>query len=260
MRGHTIESRNKCARGFSGAPVWQIGPRTGLHAAALSRILPGSPQEDPRLRQTDPSTSARRIAREPRWRALPRFTSAGLPGRCRPWLTDDGSLTSRLSALAPGTFRVERLYQGWAVPMPSERRLLGTGPRQRAMVREVALWLQGNPVVFARSVFPLASLQGRLGHLRRLQNRSLGAILFRNPGMRRRPFELARLPGDSDYLPPELRQRQPAWGRRSRFEVQGKALLVSEVFLARFTPWDARLPRHRSQRGRVVAANPAATQ
>lgn len=207
-----------------------------------------------------PPRSGRRIGSEPRWQPLARFSSRALPGACRVWLADDGSLTARLSALAPGTFRVQRLYQGWAVPLPSERRLLASPPRQLALVREVALWLEGQPVVFARSVFPVASLCGSLGHLRRLQNRSLGAILFRNPAMRRQPFELARLAGDSDYLPLQLRQRDHAWGRRSRFELGGKSLLVSEVFLHAFSPWQAVLPQHRSQRGRVIAANPRPTQ
>ena len=90
--------------------------------------------------------------------------------------------------------------------------------------------------------------------LRRLRNSSLGAILFQHPGMRRSPFELARLPGESDYLPPSLRQVQPAWGRRSRFEIGGRDLMVSEIFLQPFTPWPAVLPVHRTQRGRVNAA------
>jgi chorismate--pyruvate lyase len=201
-----------------------------------------------------PLSLQRAIAKEPRWRPQARFTNGELPPGDRPWLLDDGSLTSRLVKLGQGRFRVQRLYQGWQVPLPSERRLLDIGHRQQALVREVMLTLDHRPVVFARSVFPISSLDGSLAHLRRLQNRSLGAILFRHPGMRRSPFELARVEGDSDYLPPELHQPAPAWGRRSRFEIRGKGLMVSEVFLQGFAPWRALLPVHRSQRGRVDAA------
>ena len=59
------------------------------------------------------------------------------------------------------------------MPSLSERRVLGMQPRQTAMIREVLLLLAGQPVVFARSVFPHSSLTGPLGHLRRLKNRSL---------------------------------------------------------------------------------------
>jgi chorismate--pyruvate lyase len=196
----------------------------------------------------------RRIFSEPGWRPLDHFTSAVLTAKTRTWLTDDGSLTARLTAFGRGEFRVQRRYQGWAVPLPSERRLLGLATRQLALVREVALLLDEQAVVFARSVFPAASLSGSLAHLRRLQNRSLGAILFRHPGMHRQPFELALMPGDSDYLPADLHQACPAWGRRSRFDIEGKRLMVSEVFLQPFVPWPQSLPVHRSQRGRVGAA------
>ncbi|MDX1734004.1 MAG: chorismate lyase [Halioglobus sp.] len=209
----------------------------------------------PPLRDTTPAGCARRyIGREPLWQPLRRFTSAQLPARLRPWLTDDGSLTARLIGLHRGEFSVRRLSQDWQVPLPSERRLLQVPQRQIALVREVALLLADTPVVFARSVFPVASLGGSLAHLRKLQNKSLGAILFQHPGMQRSPFELSHMPGDSDYLPAGLRQEQSAWGRRSRFDFGGNALLVSEVFLAPFTPWRAILPVHRSQRGRVSAA------
>ena len=44
-----------------------------------------------------------------------------------------------------------------------------------------------------------------------------------------------------------------AWGRRSRFTIGDKSLMVSEVFLQDFSPWPDTLPVHRSQRGKVNA-------
>ena len=140
-------------------------------------------------------------------------------------------------ASGQGQFRVKRLHQGWEVPLCSERKLLALPPRQIALVREVALLLDDSAVVFARSIFPITSLNGSLAHLRRLHNKSLGAFLFKQTGMRRSPFELSHMPGNSDYLPEDLRQVEPAWGRRCCFEISGKRLMVSEVFLKAFTPW-----------------------
>ena len=128
-------------------------------------------------------------------------------------------------------------------------------PRQVAIIREVALQQGPLTVVFARSVLPISSLTGRLAHLRRLRNRPLGAILFSHPGMRRTPFELALIQGHSNYLPGALHQGTPAWGRRSCFDLGGKRLMVSEVFLQGFRPWPAVMPVHRTQRGRVTTAN-----
>jgi chorismate--pyruvate lyase len=202
----------------------------------------------------------RRIRIEPRWRPVERYTHAALPPDSRVWLTDNGSLTGQLIASGQGKFSVQRLYQGWETPLPSERRLLGLRPRQLSLVREVALLVGTDSVVFARSVFPISSLVGSLAHLRRLQSKSLGAILFKLPGMHRYPFELARVAGNSDYLPPGLQQSTTAWGRRCRFEIEGKRLMVSEVFLQSFSPWQAALPVHRTQRGKVSAAFRTSTQ
>jgi len=215
---------------------------------SLPRFSPGQPGRH------------RRISTEPRWRQTQLYTNATLPPDCRTWLTDDGSLTARLVQSGRGAFSVRRLFQGWQVPLPSEQRLLQVPARQLALIREVALLLGSETVVFARSVFPYSSLNGSLGHLRRLQNKSLGAILFKHPGMHRCPFELAKIPGHSDYLPPGMRQAEPAWGRRSRFEIEGKKLLVSEVFLQPFTPWPTILSVHRTQRGKVNAAIVPPTQ
>ncbi|MCB1687368.1 MAG: chorismate lyase [Halioglobus sp.] len=202
----------------------------------------------------------RRIVNEPHWQPVRHFTCKALAPGMRTWLTDDGSLTARLMTSGHGAFSVQRLYQGWDVPLPSERVLLELPARQLALVREVALRLGGETVVFARSVFPISSLAGSLAHLRRLQNKSLGAILFKHPGMHRHPFELALMAGDSDYLPASLKQAEPAWGRRSRFEIAGKRLMVSEVFLSAFTPWQESLRVHRTQRGKVSSAFRASTR
>ena len=176
-------------------------------------------------------------SKDPDWRPLRRFTPIQLPRSTRQWLLDEGSLTQRLLQIPGGAFRVQRLHQRWQVPLPSERRLLGLAGRQLALVREVALHCEEQPWVFARSVIPAATVSGPLRHLRQLQNQSLGALIFQNPTLGRSPFELSLLPGNSDYIDPSLQQDQPAWARRSRFEVQGKFLLVSEVFLDAFRPW-----------------------
>jgi len=202
----------------------------------------------------------RTISGDPRWRSVAEYNAATLPPPQRYWLLDEGSLTARLTGLRQGDFSVRRLSQQWQVPLPSERRLLGMPLRQRGLVREVSLMLGSEAVVFARSVFPVTSLVGELGHLRHLQNKSLGSILFGHPGMRRSPFELARIPGDSQYLPPSLRQEACAWGRRSRFLIGGSSLLVSEVFLASFAPWKPLGSLRRSQRGKVDAAIVRPTQ
>lgn len=177
--------------------------------------------------------------KDPSWQPLSGFTHTQLPDSTRRWLLDEGSLTQRLQQSSGGAFQVQRLQQGWQLPLPSERRRLGLAGRQLALVREVVLLCQQQPCVFARSVIPRSTLGGSLRRLRQLQSQSLGALLFQNPQLSRSPFELALLPGHSTYISAALQQEPVAWARRSRFEIQGKQLLVSEVFLQAFQPWSS---------------------
>lgn len=173
---------------------------------------------------------------EPAWRELHRYTNAELPPRIRPWLLDPGSLTARLIKASGGQFRVKVLQQSWQRPRFSERQLLGMADRECAIVREVELLCGGEPWVFARSVLPASSLQGRLRHLRKFKDSALGAMLFSDPGMRRAPYELASIDGRSQAIPPPLRTDEALWGRRSCFYLSDLPLMVSEVFLPAFRP------------------------
>ncbi|MFK7829954.1 MAG: chorismate lyase [Congregibacter sp.] len=170
----------------------------------------------------------------------------------RNWLLDDGSLTQHL--LNTGrSFSLQRWQQRWEAPRLDECRRLNMRSRERAMVRQVVLRLDGDAMVYARSVFPVSTLCGPLLRLRRLANQSLGAFLFARNDMRRSPFELALLDGHHPYLPDALHQSKPVWARRSCFQVAGKTMLVSEVFLQDFPSWQAPTSLRRSRRGQVSA-------
>ena len=187
-----------------------------------------------RLWHTAAVSNSPPIYSQPRWRLPSRMLLADLPAAVKPWLLDEASLTERLVRKSGGHFRVQRLRQDWRRPLLSEARLLGLPPGQWAMVREVVLHCFDEPWVYARSVIPADALTGRLRRLRRLQNESLGALLFQNPQLTREAFEVTCLPGRSHYIHPDLRQSEPAWARRSCFRLYGHSLLVSEVFLERF--------------------------
>ena len=167
---------------------------------------------------------------------------AGSPVRAGPlrgWLVDQGSLTARLLALCNHDLEVQILSQRWGRADLSESRALGLAPRERVMIREVILRGAGRDWVYARSVLPQRALSGRLRCLRNLDNRPLGAWLFRQPGLRRGPLQLSRFAvGDArlQAVAPVLRKSvdMPLMGRRSVFYLDDKALLVGEVFLPDF--------------------------
>lgn len=176
------------------------------------------------------------------------FTAPGLPfpikppARLKPWLLDSSSLTAKLLRLSDGDFRVQVLRQVYTRASRSEALALGIKFQQLALVREVVLMGRNQPWVFARSVLPLTSLTGRLRHLRKQGNRPLGAFLFSQPHLVRSPIALSLISRHHAYVPASLMDDRAVWGRRSIFHVEGKPLLVSEVFLSSF-PGSAEHPR-----------------
>lgn len=119
--------------------------------------------------------------------------------------------------------------------MRSEARALAVHADRRTLVREVQLVCDEIAWVHARTVIPRATLTGRERRLAHLGSRSLGAVLFADPTLERAETEIARLvPGDALYASiAACLARPPAelWGRRTRYALNGKALLVSEIFL-----------------------------
>lgn len=154
----------------------------------------------------------------------------------RDWLLDRGSLTDRLLIKSKGQLKVTILRQQMLYPSLSEFRLLKIPHKQLALVREVILSGGDQPWVFARSILPLSTLTGRLRKLRSLDNRPLGGLLFNDSSMRRGEIEVAQIGKQHRYLPTSIKGEQPLWGRRSKFYLDNKPLLVSEVFLDTFTP------------------------
>ena len=145
-----------------------------------------------------------------------------IPAPLKHWLLDTGSLTQRLKDAYPGTFEVQVIHHDWGRPTHNERRFLSMPERETASIREVVLVCNGAPRVFARSILPATSLEGRNSQLLKLKDRPLGAFLFAQPDLERGPIELTRV---LDH------QQNPVWGRRSCFILDHKPLAVCEYFL-----------------------------
>ena len=169
------------------------------------------------------------VPHDPAWRRRPAAGTAGY----RRWLIDRGSLTDRVRERYPAV-RVELLFQGARCATLDERFIAGERGR-RVFVREVFLSCGRARVVFAHSVTRVASLRGAWRGLVGLGTRPLGAALFADPRVRRRPLHFRRL-GPRDELHARAcaatGKRLPAlWARRSLFLLGKSPILVTEIFL-----------------------------
>ncbi|MDD9894053.1 MAG: chorismate lyase [Gammaproteobacteria bacterium] len=149
-------------------------------------------------------------------------------------LLDRGSLTARVKEQAQQAFKVELLAQHNGRPSPEEAQMLKMHRAAGAIVREVKLYADNAPLVFAHTVIPLASVHGKYRHLLQLGTKPLGAALFGDPTIVRGPVELTCLhPGDLlwDNAVTGIAAPEYIWGRRSAFYLAKKPILVSEFFL-----------------------------
>lgn len=152
----------------------------------------------------------------------------------RSWLTEANSLTARLQRRY-NDFYVHAVRVHMQKPAHDAARLLNIARHKNAQVREVLLYGNNQPVVFAQSILPRESLQGAWQGLGRLGNKPLGAVLFANPNVHRTPIRYKKL-SPHHYLyqaavqhlvdPPSV-----LWARRSVFTLGRAHILVAEVFL-----------------------------
>ena len=149
------------------------------------------------------------------------------------WLIDPNSLTARLKRHSQ-QFRVQVLGQQ-VQPCSEAEANQDILPGQPVLVREVLLFCDQIPQVFARSLLPLSSLTGEEQKLAHLGNQSLGQVLFNNPKLKRKCIVVARFDSTSSIFTLaqyyQLPSRDSLWGRRSVFVLENKPLMVAEVFL-----------------------------
>lgn len=164
------------------------------------------------------------------WQAAP----AGCPASLAPWLRDCGSLTQRIQQRCE-KFSVHKLSSGLARIARDEAALLGIAPQQLAYAREVLLYADGQPVVFAHSACARQHLRGAWAAVGGLGNQPLGALLFAHPLVERQPLHYKALRASHPLYQRAvaLLAEPPArlWARRSLFYLHGAPLLVTEVFL-----------------------------
>ncbi len=151
-----------------------------------------------------------------------------------PLLIENGSLTASLQQKFPD-FHVKPVRVTYQKPTFEEAALLHMTARDNAQIREVLLYGNGKPAVFAHSVLPRKSLQGEWRSLGRLGNKPLGAILFANLKVKRTPLSYKKLSANHALYQAAVRylQRKPdyLWARRSIFSLNCASIMVVEVFL-----------------------------
>lgn len=164
-----------------------------------------------------------------RWLRQP-FSS----GQYQPWLLEKGSLTARLQQKY-ARFHVIPVSVRNQKPVFEEAALLHMASHDYAQIREVLLYGNDRPVVFAHSVLPRKSLSGEWRGLGRIGNKPLGAVLFASPKVIRTPLSYKKLTANHALyqaaMPYVSGRPKYLWARRSLFSLNCASIMVIEVFL-----------------------------
>ena len=164
------------------------------------------------------------------WADPEQFT---IPSPClKNWLLNTGSLTERLQSQCR-SFHLTLLGQRQAEVTLEEFQHV-CFPNQDLnseewQVREVILWGDNQPWVFARSIIPLKLCESDFVNL---NTKPLGQLIFNDKRFKRMPFEVTNMCSSKDFLTRlHIPSEMDLWGRRSAFSFEGLKMSVSEVFL-----------------------------
>lgn len=163
-----------------------------------------------------------------------RSDTLGCDHALSPWLHDKGSLTLRIQQHC-SQFAVRNVRSGLARIVLDESALLGIAQQRFAYSREVFLYADNRPVVFAHSACALKHLRGAWSAVAGLGNQPLGALLFAHPLVKRQPlhYKVLRATHPLYQQAAKVLDNPPKkfWARRSLFHLHNAPLLVTEVFL-----------------------------
>ena len=135
------------------------------------------------------------------------------------WLNEEGSITKRISSKT--NFKLEVLQDNIGNAQEEEYKALNIIP-EKVRIREVMLYGNSVPIVFARSIIPkLVSTKGYPG-LGSIGSKPLGDLIFESDLFIKTYREFAEFQNDGDKI---------MWGRRTQYQVKGYPLSIMEVFL-----------------------------
>jgi chorismate lyase len=171
--------------------------------------------------------------REPNWVPAWRGKQGNIPSTARSWLYEPASLTQRLRNTCGHSFQVRLLRQCWAKPFQGEAKTLQIRNGRHALIREVSLQCDQEPLILARTIIPQRTLRGAHRRLSNLGTRPLGEVIFSYPRLQRLRLEIAHIT-NTDWNRESMANVAPdsgVWGRRTVYSLSGRKLLVCEFFL-----------------------------
>ena len=134
------------------------------------------------------------------------------------WLNEPGSITSRIKSFSD--FKLKLLRDGPGEVDAAEDDLIISNYKENN-IREVLLYSDEEPLIYAKSIIPLETIRLGLGVLGNLKENPLGDILFSNPEIKKEYMLFSKFESNKKIF----------CGRKGIYTVKGFPFSVCEIFL-----------------------------
>lgn len=134
------------------------------------------------------------------------------------WLLEQGPITKRIKSIAE--FRLELIQDEFSDATDDEILFLKIDSEE-IRIREVILFGNENPMVFARTIIPDTTIEKGLKELGKIGNKPLGDILFEKDIFSKEDIVFASFKDKESLF----------WGRKIKYTVKDQPFSVMEVFL-----------------------------
>ena len=134
------------------------------------------------------------------------------------WLNEPGSITLRIKSFSD--FKLKLLRDGPGEVDANEDDLIISNYSENN-IREVLLYSDEEPLIYAKSIIPLETIRLGLGVLGNLKENPLGDILFSNPEIKKEYMLFSKFESNKKIF----------CGRKGIYTVKGFPFSVCEIFL-----------------------------
>ena len=134
------------------------------------------------------------------------------------WLNESGSITSRIKSFSD--FKLKLLRDGPGEVDSADDDLIISNYKENN-IREVLLYSDEEPIIYAKSIIPLETIRLGLGVLGNLKENPLGDILFSNPEIKKEYMLFSKFESNKKIF----------YGRKGIYTVKGFPFSVCEIFL-----------------------------
>ena len=154
----------------------------------------------------------------------------------RLWLTNRSSLSKRVKNIA--RFQVIQIRPAIINFLKIEKDKFRNFRKGQLYLREVMLYADGLPIMYARTVTPKINLRGFWNGIKRLQDNPLSDIIFEQKVIKRSPFIYSRFSKNDDISKSVRNSGHNDFNilvsRQSMFNYNNKSVLLTEVFFKNF--------------------------